>query len=147
MTTISRLSAVLATLALAGVLCAPAVAEEELGRLFFTPEKRQVLDHQRAFNIQEKQEIPKDPTFKIDGVVTRSSGKQTIWVDGRAVGEDDADIRVVPKRKNPGRVEVNTKETPIATAKVGDTVHRDTGETTDLLQGGRISIHRPIPSR
>lgn len=127
----------------------PALAEEILGRLFFTPERRQALDHQRQFNIQEEVETRQEPTFTINGVVTRSSGKRTVWVNGIAAEENDAStgIQVVPERKNPGRVIVRSDESLSASARVGDTVHRDTGETTDLLQDGRIIVRRAKASR
>ena len=125
----------------------PAAAEESLGRLFFTPERRQTLDQQRQFNIQEKQEIPEDPTLTINGVVTRSSGKRTVWVNGVAVSESDpaTGVEVIPMYRTPGRVVIHTTEMPPAAAKVGNTVHFDSGENTDLLRGGRIVV-RPQKS-
>ncbi len=137
--------AILAALA----LNAPTFAEEALGRLFFTPERRQALDHQRQFNIQEKQEAPESPTFTIDGVVTRSSGKKTVWVNGNVVGENAAssDVDVVPMRQNPGRVVIQSGDAPRTSAKVGETVQRDTGETADLLNGGRIVVKQTRQSR
>ena len=149
MKTFPRMFAVFSTLLLTGAPCASAFAEEALGRLFFTPERRQTLDRQRQFNIQEKQEIPEDPTFTIDGVVTRSSGKRTVWVNGTPLGENDAssDVSVAPVRKNPGLVVIQAGDSSPASAKVGETMHRDTGETTDLLNGGNIIIRRSNASR
>lgn len=119
-------------------------AAEELGRLFFTPERRQILDRQRQLNIQEKQEIPEDPTLTINGVVTRSSGKRTVWINGMAQNEKDkwSGITVTPNRNEPGKVVVHTEESPTGKAKVGDTVNRNTGESTDLLNGGSITLTR-----
>jgi hypothetical protein len=54
-----------------------ASAEETLGRLFFTPERRQALDRQRQLNIQDSKQVVEDPTLTINGMVTRSSGKRT----------------------------------------------------------------------
>lgn len=141
--------AILSVLVIATAPCAPVFAEETLGRLFFTPEKRQSLDHQRQFNIQETQAALEDPTFTIDGVVTRSSGKRTVWVNGVAAEENDASagISVIPERRNPGRVAIQTGESSATSAKVGETVRRDTGETADQLNGGRIVVRRPSPSR
>lgn len=135
---------------LAGWLCAftllaalcPAVAAEELGRLFFTPERRQALDRQRQFNIQEKQEIPVDLTFTINGVVTRSSGKRTVWLNGVAQNDNEkpSGVAIIPNGKAPGKVVVQPGDAPAGSARVGDTVNRNTGETSDLLDGGQISI-------
>jgi len=149
MKTIRRLFAVFSMLVVTASPYVPAFAEEALGRLFFTPERRQTLDRQRQFNIQEKQEVPEDPTFTIDGVVTRSSGKQTVWVNGSIIGENGAssDIDVVPLRKSPGQVVIQAGESSTTSAKVGETVLRSTGETTDMLNGGHIAVRRPSPSR
>jgi len=121
-----------------------AYAEEELGRLFFTPERRQILDRQRQLNIQEKQEIPEDPTLTINGVVTRSSGKRTVWINGMAQNEKDkqSGVTVTPNRNEPGKVVVQAAESPAGKAKVGDTVNRNTGESTDLLNDGTIKLNR-----
>jgi hypothetical protein len=142
----------LCVLLLAGLLPSPAFAQE-LGPLFFTPERRQELDRQREFNIPEQTEIsedpiPIDPMLTIDGVVTRSSGKRTVWINGIAQDgqETEQGVTVTPNRKNPGRVVVQPEGGPAARASVGDTINRNTGETTDLLGGGRIHI-KALPSR
>lgn len=124
-------------------------AEEELGRLFFTPERRQILDRQRQLNIQEKQEIPEDPTLTINGIVTRSSGKRTVWINGITQNEKDtlSGVTVTTNRKEPGRIVVRASESPAGNAKVGETVNRNTGEAVDLLNGGRINIRRALPTK
>ncbi len=136
----------LCALLLAAALPAPAAAQE-LGRLFFTPERRQLLDRQRQLNIRERKEVPEDPTLTINGVVTRSSGKRTVWING--VPQDDAHadsgVAVTPSRANPGKIVVRPEGGPAARASVGDTVNRSTGETTELLQGGRIDVRTAPP--
>ena len=139
----SRLAQWAAALALVVTLCPTANAGDELGRLFFTPERRQNLDHLRQYNIQQKEEFPADPTLTINGIVTRSSGKRTVWVNGTAQNDRDTPngATITPNRKDPGKVVVDTGESPPAAAKVGDTVNRTTGEATGLLGGGRLRIH------
>ena len=143
------LAGLLCALALIGASSPPACAEDELGRLFFTPERRQILDRQRELNIQETQAIPEEPTFTINGIVTRSSGKQTTWINGVAQSERDmpSGVSVTSNRKNPGKVLVQSNEQPAANANVGDTVNRNTGEATDLLGGGQINIRRSTPAK
>jgi hypothetical protein len=133
----------LCALTLIGAFCPTASAEEELGRLFFTPERRQHLDRQRELNIQEKQALPEDPTLTINGVVTRSSGKRSVWINGVAQNDNEktSGVAVTPNRKDPGQVVVHSADAPAGKARVGGTVNRTTGEATDLLNGGRISIH------
>lgn len=134
-----------ALLALSTLVSTSAAAQDnasELGRLFFTPERRQLLDRQRELHIQEKQDVSEDPALTINGVVTRSNGKRTVWVNGLAQNENEApgDVILTPNRKNPGKVTVQTSESPATQAKVGDTVNRNTGDSTDLLGDGLIRI-------
>ena len=133
----------LGTLLCVSTFCPLAQADSELGRLFFTPERRQALDRQRELNIQETQVIPEDPTLTINGIVTRSSGKQTTWINGVAQNENDASgITITTDRKTPGKVIVQPNDRPPRKANVGDTINRNTGETSDLLGDGQIGIRR-----
>lgn len=117
---------------------------EELGRLFFTPERRQQLEHQRQFNIEEHSEAADDPTLTINGVVTRSSGKRTVWINGtpRNENEEAAGIRVIPARRHPGKVVVQSGESLGSSVEVGSTLNQDTGVASDVLNGGAISVRR-----
>lgn len=129
----------LALLMLIGTLLPPADAQpapEPLGRLFFTPERRQALDRQRQLNIEDKPVVVDDPTLTINGVVTRSSGRDTVWINGVAQTPDGV---VTPKRANPGQLLVQPQGSAALPAKVGETINRNTGETADPLNGGRIS--------
>jgi hypothetical protein len=137
---------------LAGLLPSPAPAQE-LGPLFFTPEQRQELDRQREFGLSGQNEISRDattinPTLTIDGVVTRSSGKRTVWINGVAQDgqESDQGVTTITKRENPGAIIVQPGDGPATHANIGDTVNRNTGETTGLLGGGQIHI-KALPSR
>ena len=149
----TSLARLLMLLALVATPCPPVVAQEasgELGRLFFSPERRQHLDRQRQLNIQEKQDIPEDPTLTINGVVTRSDGKRTVWVNGTVQNDNEAPSGVVvrPNRNDAGNVTVQNAGTAEAGAKVGGTVNRNTGESTDILNGGKIRIHaKPTAAR
>ena len=137
-----RFAGWLCAFTLLAALCPTANADEELGRLFFTPERRQALDRQRQFNIQEKQEIPEDPTLTINGVVTRSSGKRTVWINGVAQNDNEkpSGVTVIPNRKAPGKLVVQSSDAPAGNARVGGTVNRNTGEATDLLGDGEIKL-------
>lgn len=57
------------------------------GRLFFTPEQRAQLEAARARNVtQIRQATPgtgAPPPIRYDGVLIRSDGKTTRWVDGQ----------------------------------------------------------------
>ena len=123
------------------VVSLPAPAQD-LGRLFFTHERREALDRQRQFKVPENLEVPDDPTLTINGVVTRSSGKRTVWINGTAQEDDhtDSGLVVAPSRGNPGQVLVQPEDGPTSRVGVGNTVNRNTGEAADLLGGGSIRI-------
>lgn len=60
----------------------PAVAEQALGRLFFTPEKRAALERSRRLNLRQAQQMEGE-TLSLDGIVRRSDGSGTAWINGR----------------------------------------------------------------
>ena len=121
-----------------------AFSEDGLGRLFFTPERRLNLDRQRQMNIQTRPEAPEDPTLTINGVVTRSTGKRTVWINGVSQNENEppGNVSVIPSRTEPARLNVNTGQAA-SNARVGDTINRNTGEATDQLGGGTITRTHP----
>ena len=140
----------LGALALIGALAAPAGAQDAappLGRLFFTPERRQTLDRQRQFKVPDRPELNAEPTLTINGVVTRSSGKRTVWINGVAHDKNPGDVVVITPRHDPAQVVVHSADSPPANARVGDTVHRQTGEATGLLEHGSIKPGRPPASQ
>jgi len=113
---------------------------DSLGRLFFTPEKRLLLERQRASNIQAAQSLEGE-TMSLDGVVQRSSGKSTVWINGRAQEENEAartgvNVRLTPK--DPGRAQLSPGEELPTQLKVGEAINRATGERNDRLGGGVV---------
>jgi hypothetical protein len=111
---------------------------------FFTPERRSQLDRQREMNLLDNQPAQSDPTLTIDGIVSRSSGKRTAWINGQPQHESDlgSGLTVTSRRGDPGQVLLEAKDSPTARARVGETVNRTTGAAQDLLQGGELRIHR-----
>lgn len=81
-----------------------------LGRLFLTPDMRAHLERQRQLDIKETRSL-EGGTLRLDGVVVRSSGKSTVWVNNRPQSEND-----------------------------GATLDRATRETGGRLTGGEIRI-------
>jgi len=111
-----------------------------LGRLFFTPEKRLALEHQRLSNIQETQTL-EGAIMSLDGIVQRSSGKSTVWINGHAQDEHEAartgvTVRLTPK--NPGQAQLSPGEESPTQLKVGEAINRATGERNDHLGGGIV---------
>ena len=64
----------------------PAHTAEPLGRLFFTPAQRKALDAGKQVRTSQSSaasavRVPREIT--LNGVVTRSDGESTVWVNGR----------------------------------------------------------------
>lgn len=62
----------------------------DTGRLFYTPVQRAQLETARAHNVTQRtspkqdQPVSAPAPLRYDGVVIRSDGKSTRWVDGKA---------------------------------------------------------------
>jgi hypothetical protein len=114
-------------------LARPVPAAELLGRLFFTPQQRQDLDYRRRANIQDSPTGAVESTVTINGQVSRSSGRSTVWING----VPQHDIRRV---RDPAHVTVggNDGEAPVD-LKVGETLDKTRGEVKDKLDGGSVT--------
>lgn len=122
---------------------------EPLGRLFFTPQQRAVLDRQRQLNLMPNRMGQEDSgSLTINGVVKRSSGRHTTWVNGIPNTEAEAipGVLVPPDESSRGKMKAGNdrKDPPL---KVGETYRRDSGEKQDLLNGGEIAIRRADAGR
>lgn len=131
-------------LALACACSALAQPIEPLGRLFFTPERRAALERQRQFNIQEAQTL-EGATMSLDGVVVRSGGKRTVWINKQAQHDDAAPsgVTVAVRRRNPARAVLSAGEESPASLRVGESINRATREKSGGLDGGEISVSHP----
>ncbi len=68
-------------------------AAEPLGRLFYTPEQRATLDNARRQNIkiEVETETPTPPeNISVNGVIKRSDGQSTVWINNRPLNEKRA---------------------------------------------------------
>lgn len=132
-------------LALAGIvlLVADKACAEPLGRLFLTPERRATLERQRELNIQEAQTL-EGSVVSLDGIVARSSGKHTVWVNQRPQNENSAGTGVTAavSPANPGSAVITAGEEPPAVLRVGESINRGTREKADSLGGGRVGVSR-----
>ena len=116
---------------------------EPLGRLFLTPERRATLEQQRQLNIQETQTLEGE-VVSLNGIVTRSSGKHTVWVNQRPQNENSAGTGVTAaiSPANPGRAVITAGDESPAALKVGESINRGTREKADSLGGGRVGVSR-----
>ena len=119
-----------------------AMAAEPMGRLFFTPEKRDTLDRQRALNALANQQVAEDPQFTINGQIRRSSGKRTTWINGLPQDDNEGRGGVVARASTKGvdQVTLEASDEPTTTLRVGETFNRGTHETSSALGDGKIVI-------
>lgn len=118
------------------------VTSEPLGRLFLTPERRAVLERQRQLNIQAAQTL-EGSTMSLDGIVVRSSGRNTVWINQRPQTEHalGTGVTTVVAPRNPDRAVLTPGEETPASLKVGEAINRGTREKTDNLAGGRVAVN------
>jgi hypothetical protein len=112
----------------------------ELGRLFFTPERRAILERQRTSNVQETQTL-QGTTMSLDGVVYRSSGKTTVWINHQDQTEGQSGrtgVSAVVSPKTPGSALLAPGEDAPAELKVGETINRATGQRNTRLGSGSV---------
>lgn len=81
----SRSRAAIGRFLIASVMLATtnATAQAPLGRLFFTPEERAALDAGRPLHDEPEKQTEITPQ-RLDGIVRRSDGRGTVWINGEA---------------------------------------------------------------
>lgn len=119
-----------------------------LGRLFMSPEQRAALDRQRQLNIREARSL-EDSTMRLDGVVLRSAGKSTVWINNQPQTENGSETGVAAAltRQRPERAILSTGTDAPADLKVGVSINRTTRETTGGLAAGEIRVERTRPGK
>ena len=128
------------------VMLVPAHAADtpELGRLFFTPDRRATLERQRTHNVQEAQTL-QGTTMSLDGVVYRSDGKSTVWINRQAQTEGESartGVSAIVSPTTPGSALLAPGEEKPAQLKVGEAMNRATGERNTRLGGGNVITPR-----
>jgi hypothetical protein len=117
---------------LAALAARSAVAQENLGRLFFTEQQRQDLDRRRQANIQEATTVV-ESLVTVNGQVSRSSGKSTTWING-------VPQTSTKQPRDPARVTLPGGEgEPSTSLKIGQTLDKVRGEVKDPAKGGNIA--------
>lgn len=122
--------------------------EQVLGRLFFSPERRATLDRQRHLHTEEAR-IVEGANLTLNGVVRRSSGKSTVWVNGMPYADHASNAQVQSRidHHDPSRVTLKAGDEAPASLKVGESINRATGEKQDGLDGGRVEVRPSLPRR
>jgi hypothetical protein len=129
-----RLSALLA-LGIWALAPAPGYADEALGRLFYTHEQRARMDvarlHERSVRIDEEESVPQSANILLNGVITRSDGKSTLWINNRLQNEASPPATV----GKGGEVRVVTPGAKRAVPlKVGQSIDMNSGEVEEVYR-------------
>lgn len=143
----------LGAIMLACLFAPPAVADDPpLGRLLLTPEQRAALDIARRNKIRAEathkpKAAPAERDVTVNGVVKRSDGVSTVWVNGRPVeGETDDGLRVYPLAGTPASVVLHTPDDRRALKlKVGQRADLVTGRIAESYESRRAQAAEETP--
>jgi hypothetical protein len=117
------------------LFCAGTAMSADLDRMFFTPAQRATLDNARKQNLRieigtanVQPAAPVAQNLSVNGIVRRSDGKSTIWLNNRAVTEPHAGGINVVTGKNDNRVKLTDPES-------GRSVDLKVGQTVEIVSG------------
>lgn len=116
------------------ILGAGTVAGADLGRMFFTPAQRATLDSARKQNLRteigsdNQQAAPVSQNLSVNGVVRRSDGKSTVWLNNRPVTERQTGGVNVSTTSNDSRVKLTVPER-------GRSIELKVGQTVEIVSG------------
>lgn len=136
---INSLSWLIALFLLAGTVLAQA---GDLGRLFFTPEERASLDRERLrTGLPPPQAADADTpvadasmeSITLNGHIERSSGKGTLWLNGKV--QQESPKRIAVTENTPGEIKVRHPDSSrVYSLKVGQTLTPGSGEIRESYQ-------------
>ena len=113
---------------------------EPLGRLFFTPAQRNTLDAGKEL-AKPRQAAPSGPrAAMLNGVVTRSDGESTVWVNGHAVsrtGSPAMNASASVSDPTAARVELQGAGGRVK-LKVGQRFDRSTGKVQESYESAPV---------
>ena len=125
-----------AAVLLALSLIAGVAGAAELGRMFFTPAQRDELDNARKQNNRAEigtdnerpAAVPVPQNVSVNGVIRRSDGKSTIWLNNRVVSGQQPGGISAAFGKNDNRVRLRVPES-------GRSVDVKVGQTVEIVSG------------
>lgn len=122
-------------ISLAGsIATAPSLAADSLGRLFFTPAQRNVLDAGKSLS-KVAPVAPGPRTVFLNGVVTRSDAERTVWVNGKAYHDASPDgVQIKTDPAAPGVAAVGAPDANANASvklRVGQQLERATGKVSE----------------
>lgn len=124
---------------LAGLILSGAgLAEEPLGRLFFSPAQRRVLDTGK-YLVTPTPAVPAPRSVHLSGVVTRSDAENTVWINGKAYHDASPDgVQLKTDRSAPASTAIRVPgKTATRRVKVGQRLDLNSGRIREDFS------HRP----
>jgi hypothetical protein len=125
----------------------PAHAADPTGRLFFTPQQRAILDAARVRSpvpepeltpapVVAQPELPPPPPARVtvNGIVRRSDGSETLWVNDKVLQNRQMTGGVAVGGVDGNRVSVRLPEGGSVSVKVGQTVEPSSGKVTETYR-------------
>lgn len=112
------------------------------GRLFYSPERRIALNRLRERNtLEARLRLEPETIVTVNGLVQRSSGHRTVWVNGLGVneGQELADLQI--RQVNGATVRLLPGNAAATDLRVGQTLQRNSGLKSDILGDGQIVVH------
>jgi len=99
--------------------CASGAAAAPLGRLFFSAEQRGALEHRWQLDAGNARAGDAKPA--LNGLVWRSSGRSTIWINGVPLYQKSAPISLGQDRRDPAQVDLRLAGRRPLRLRVGET--------------------------
>ena len=118
-----------AALVSGSIFTAGGLSAEPLGRLFFTPAQRSVLDSGKQVT-KPVPTVPAPRTVHLSGVVTRSDAESTVWINGTAYHDASPDgVQVKTDRAAPESTAIRIPgKTARIRVKVGQRLDMNSGQ-------------------
>ena len=119
-----------AALVSGSIFTASGLSAEPLGRLFFTPAQRSVLDAGKYLATQAPVVAPAPRSVRLSGVVTRSDAESTVWINGTAYHDASPDgVQVKTDRAAPESTAIRIPgKTEKIRVKVGQRLDLNSGQ-------------------
>ncbi|MGB7992034.1 MAG: hypothetical protein WCF44_21735, partial [Candidatus Methylophosphatis roskildensis] len=112
-----------------------------------TPETRAALERRRRLNLRQAQQTEGE-TLSLDGIVRRSDGSGTAWINGRPhYVADPRNGVAIGLQPGAAGASISVGDEPPSRLRVGESINRGTRESIDILTGGRVSVRSEKPTR
>ncbi len=112
---------------------APVQADDDLGRLFTTPEQRARIEARRQGRAPVETPVAVVDRLRVDGIMISSDGRRRVWINGAGVAPDAPGSEVSLFRDGRVRLELDAKGTR-RDLRPGQVLDRITGEVHEGYQ-------------